>query len=232
MPDNMTDISGMTAMLLAAGRGERMRPLTDTTPKPLLYAGQHRLIEYHLLALAKAGFKQVVINHAHLGQMIVDTLADGSRYGLHLQYSVEAQGALETGGGICQALPLLMSDPFVAVNADIWCDYDYSRLPRTIESLAHLILVENPAHHVDGDFVLEHGMLRDKEGGRLTFSGIGVYRHALFADCPSGEAFPLAPLLRQAMAQQQVSGEQFTGQWWDIGTLERLEELRQYLSSR
>lgn len=228
----MTDIPGMTAMILAAGRGERMRPLTDTLPKPLLPAGQHCLIEYHLLALAKAGFKQVVINHAHLGQMIVDTLGDGSAYGLQIQYSKEPDGALETGGGICQALPLLMSDPFVAVNADIWCDYDYSQLPQTIESLAHLMLVENPPHHVDGDFVLEHGMLRDGDGERLTFSGMGVYRHALFAGCQAGESFPLAPLLRQAMAQQQVSGEQFSGNWWDIGTLERLEELRQFLSCR
>ncbi|MGB7932289.1 MAG: nucleotidyltransferase family protein [Gammaproteobacteria bacterium] len=211
----------MKAMLLAAGRGERMRPLTDHTPKPLLRVAGHTLIEHHIEALARAGIRELVINHAHLGAHLVAALGDGSDYGVHIDYSAEPPGALETGGGIFNALPLLGESPFVVVNADIWTDYDFVVLPRQFESLAHLVLVDNPVHHPQGDFALENGRVRDDRPSRLTFSGIGVYRPALFAGSAAG-AFPLAPLLRRAMAAGQVSGERYAGAWFDIGTPERL----------
>jgi len=213
----------MNAMILAAGRGERMRPLTDHTPKPLLQVGGRPLIEYILLALADAGFTDVIVNHAHLGTQIEQTLGDGSQYGVRIRYSPEPQGALETAGGIVRALPLL-DEEFVVINGDIWTDYPVSRLRTRLKSLAHLVLVDNPAHNPEGDFRLngEHVVADGAE--RLTFSGIGVYSRRLFSSCPSGR-LALAPILRQAMHGLAVTGERYTGEWVDIGTPERLQTL-------
>jgi MurNAc alpha-1-phosphate uridylyltransferase len=213
----------MKAMILAAGRGERMRPLTDRTPKPLLQVAGRALIEYHLYGLAAAGFEEVVINHAHLGQLIEQKLGDGSRYGLRIHYSHEER-ALETGGGIYQALPLLGEQPFLVINGDIWCDYPFAQLMEREVTGAHLVLVDNPPHHPEGDFVLQGGWVMEEGGGKLTFSGIGVYHPGLFASCKGG-AFPLAPLLRKAMGNREVSGEHYTGRWTDVGTPQRLEQL-------
>ncbi len=211
-------------MILAAGRGERMRPLTDHTPKPLLPVGGKCLIEYHLAALAAAGFTEVVINHAHLGGQIEQRLGSGDRYGVKIHYSAE-QGALETGGGIFRALPLLGDTPFLVVNGDVWCDYPFAQLREAETTGAHLVLVPNPPQHPAGDFLLHKGVVSDQgEGERYTFSGIGLYHPSLFDGCEAG-AFPLAPLLRRAMARGQVSGELFEGQWFDIGTPERLQQL-------
>jgi N-acetyl-alpha-D-muramate 1-phosphate uridylyltransferase len=219
----------MKAMLLAAGRGERMRPLTDHTPKPLLRVAGRALIAHHIEALARAGFRDLVINHAHLGVQLMAALGDGSDYGVYIKYSAEPPGALETGGGIFNALTLLGDAPFVVVNADIWTDFDFAVLPRQPDGVAHLVLVDNPAHHPQGDFTLDDGRVRDEGPARLTFSGIGVYRPALFAGSTCG-AFPLAPLLRSAMAGGQVSGERFSGAWFDIGTPERLEAVNRWVS--
>jgi MurNAc alpha-1-phosphate uridylyltransferase len=218
----------MRAMILAAGRGERMRPLTDSTPKPLLQVGGKRLIEYHLEALAGAGFHEVVINHAHLGEQIEQVLGDGSRYGVSIHYSCEGE-ALETGGGIFHALPLLGEGPFLVVNGDVWCDYPFSRLREVETAAAHLVLVPNPPQHPNGDFLLHDGIVSDAgEGERLTFSGIGLYHPSLFDGCEPG-AFALAPLLRRAMDDGRVSGELYAGRWFDIGTPQRLAQLDQIL---
>lgn len=215
-------------MILAAGRGERMRPLTDHTPKPLLSVGGKRLIEYHLESLATAGFSEVVINHAHLGEQIEQVLGSGERYGVKIHYSPEG-GALETGGGIFRALPLLGDEPFVVINGDIWCDYPFARLRERETRGAHLVLVPNPPQHPTGDFLLCEGDIFDEgEGERLTFSGIGLYHPSLFEGCEAG-AFPLAPLLRRAMTAGLVSGERFDGHWFDIGTPERLQQLDEML---
>jgi len=211
----------MKAMILAAGRGERMRPLTDTTPKALLRVGGQTLIERHVHALARAGITQLVINHAHFGAQIVRALGDGSDCGVDIRYSPETGTALETGGGIFNALPLLGEAPFVVVNADVWTDFEFARLPGDIEGHAHLVMVDNPVEHPEGDFVLAGGRLVQRGPARLTFSGIGVYRPALFDSCTPG-AFPLAPLLRRAMDAGLVTGEHHTGRWYDIGTPERL----------
>lgn len=219
----------MKAMILAAGRGERMRPLTDVTPKPLLEVGGQPLIEYHLLNLASAGFTDIVINLAHLGEQIRTALGNGERFGVRIDYSDEGEEALETGGGIFRALPLLEPGPFVVVNGDVWCDYPLSELPHLTHSLAHLVLIDNPAHHSQGDFVLREGLVHDAEAGeRLTFSGIGVYHPHLFAGCEDGR-FPLAPLLRRAMRDSRVSGEHYTGVWMDVGTPSRLQQLDRLL---
>ena len=224
----------MKAMILAAGRGERMRPLTDHTPKPLLRAGGHCLIEYHILALARAGIGELVINHAHLGGQIEAALGDGSRYGVRIAYSAEGEGqALETGGGIYRALPLLGREPFLVVNGDIYCDYPFEQLSTAPEGLAHLVLVDNPPHNPEGDFILADGQVGSEAthgATRLTFSGIGLYRPALFDGCEDG-AFALAPLLRQAMDRGLVSGEHYRGLWMDIGTPQRLEQLDALLSA-
>ena len=212
-----------TAMILAAGRGERMRPLTDRTPKPLLEAGGQPLIGHHLTALAAAGIRDVVINHAHLGAQIEAALGHGAAYGLRIRYSPE-ETALETGGGIFQALPLLGPGPFLVVNGDVWTDLEFGHLCLGDDDLAHLVLVTNPAHHPAGDFLLDGGRVVLEGGARLTFSGIGVYRAALFDRCTAGR-FPLAPLLRAAIAAGRVSGELHTGRWTDVGTPERLAEL-------
>jgi len=214
----------MRAMILAAGRGERMRPLTDDMPKPLLRIGGQTLIEHHVHTLAAAGITELVINHAHLGEQIVAALGDGNVYGVDISYSPEPDSALETGGGIFNALPLLGDDPFLVVNADIWTDYDFTGLPAQPDGLAHLVMVDNPAHHPEGDFFLSGGRLSRDGPVKLTFSGMGLYRPELFAHCKPG-AFQLAPLLRDAMDEGQVTGEHYTGSWFDIGTPERLDEV-------
>jgi len=218
----------MKAMILAAGRGERMRPLTDRVPKPLLEVAGKPLIQYHIEALREAGFAELVVNHAHLGAQIVARLGDGRAFGVRIDYSPEPAGALETGGGIRQALPLLGAGAFVVVNGDIWTDYPYRHLGREPEGLAHLVLVDNPRHHSDGDFQLRAGVVAAEGDTCLTFSGIGLYRPELFAAVPQGR-FPLAPLLRSAMQAGQVSGEHYRGRWMDIGTAERLAELDRQL---
>ena len=212
----------MKAMILAAGRGERMRPLTDDTPKPLLRIGGQTLIEHQVHALAQAGFTELVINHSHLGEQIESALGDGDAYGVEIVYSHETPPALETGGGIFHALPLLGDAPFLVVNADVWTDFPLGELPEQIEGLAHLVLVDNPEHHPQGDFSLSAGQVSQTGPAMLTFGGIGVYSPRLFEGCTSGP-FPLAPLLRQVMNAGQVSGEHYTGSWFDIGTPERLE---------
>lgn len=214
----------MRAMILAAGRGERMRPLTDRAPKPLLEIAGKPLVQYHIEALREAGFCELVINHAWLGEQITRYLGDGSRFGVDIVYSAEPEGALETGGGIRQALPLLGDAGFLVVNGDIWTDYDFTRLNHPPRQLAHLVLVDNPAHHRQGDFSLDGERVSESGDTRLTFSGIGLYRPELFSDEAPG-AFPLAPLLRRAMREGQVSGEHYRGCWRDIGTPQRLFEL-------
>ena len=220
----------MKAMILAAGRGNRMRPLTDHTPKPLLAVGGKPLIVHHIERLAAAGITELVINHAHLGQQIEDGLGDGARFGVSIRYSAEGEGqALETGGGIHRALPLLGSDPFLVVNGDVWTDVAFADVRLGEGDLAQLVLVANPAHNPGGDFALEAGRVRAGGPERLTFSGIGCYHPALFEGCTPG-AFPLAPLLRQAMDAGQVGGQRHDGHWYDIGTPERLSEIDRFLS--
>lgn len=215
-------------MILAAGLGTRMRPLTDHTPKPLLQAGGKPLIVWHIERLRQAGFTELVINHAWLGDKLEAALGGGADYGVSIHWSREGT-PLETAGGIRRALPLLGDEPFLVVNGDIWLDLDFAHLHTSPEGLAHLVLVDNPAHNPDGDFQLgSDGKVRDNGAPALTFSGVGVYRPALFEGLEDGEA-KLAPLLREAMARGLVSGEHFTGQWWDIGTPERLAELDQRL---
>ncbi|MDD5179658.1 MAG: nucleotidyltransferase family protein, partial [Gallionellaceae bacterium] len=250
------------AMLLAAGRGERMRPLTDHTPKPLLMAGGKPLLVWHIERLARAGILDLVINHAHLGKQIESMLGDGSQFGVRIRYSPEHPSALETAGGIANALPLLcapdnftrdlsrselrtfsalppgeglgVGEPFAVINSDIYCDYDFARLPLHAAALkqrgdmAHLVLVNNPPQHSSGDFGLQNGRVVDGMP-KFTFSGIGVYQPALFAPIARGSSAPLAPLLRAQIAQGRVSGEHYTGHWVDVGTPQRLEELDKLL---
>jgi len=220
-----------TAMILAAGRGERMRPLTDHTPKPLLEVAGKPLIVWHIERLAGAGFRRLVINHAHLGGQIEQRLGNGARWGVSIYYSAEGEGkALETGGGIFRALPLLGESPFLVVNGDIWCDVDFFSLQLADGDLAHLVLVGNPSHNPSGDFFLDPaGRVHDQGEPCLTFSGIGMYHPGLFATCEAG-AFPLAPLLRSAMQAGKVSGEHHFGSWLDIGTPERLQYLNRQLA--
>jgi len=211
-------------MILAAGRGERMRPLTDHTPKPLLQAGGRALIEYPIEALRSAGITELVINHAWLGEQLEAYLGDGSRWGVHIRYSPEPPGALETGGGIRNALPLLGEKPFLVVNGDVWTDYPYAYRQLGSARLAHLVLVDNPLHNPAGDFCLQDGEVSEERGRRLTYSGLGWFHPALFEGTADGP-FPLAPLLRAAMRAGRVSGEHYSGEWVDIGTPERLAEL-------
>ncbi|MHB9796574.1 N-acetylmuramate alpha-1-phosphate uridylyltransferase MurU [Pseudomonas sp. MT3] len=222
----------MKAMILAAGKGERLRPLTLHTPKPLVRAGGVPLIEYQLLALRRAGFDQLVINHAWLGQQIEDYLGDGARFDVRIRYSPEGE-PLETGGGIFKALPLLGEGAFVIANGDIWTDFDYAGLHGALAEgdLAHLVLVDNPGHHTRGDFCLRDGRVSDSREGEssLTYSGIAVLRPALFHGCEPG-AFKLAPLLRQAMEAGRVSGVQHRGRWVDVGTHERLADVERQLA--
>ena len=205
-----------------------MRPLTDTLPKPLLEVGGKMLIEYHLEKLKAANITEVIINHAWLGNKIEQALGDGSRYGLNIHYSQESE-ALETAGGIINALPLLNDKNFIVINGDIFCDYDFTKLPDSLSGLAHLVLVNNPPQHLQGDFVLTQSGLIEAEGeNKLTFSGIGVYHPDLFKDYPQGKQ-ALAPILRGAMQHHQVSGELYAGVWHDVGTPDRLSELDLYL---
>jgi N-acetyl-alpha-D-muramate 1-phosphate uridylyltransferase len=209
-------------MLLAAGRGERLRPITDTLPKPLVAIAGKPLIVYHLEALARAEIRDVVINLSWLGEKIRSTLGDGSRYGLRIAYSEEGPVPLETGGGIHRALPLLGPAPFLVVNSDVWTDVDFSRLPTLEEGTdARLLLAPNPPHHPRGDFGLEGDFVVEREAGRFTYTGIGVYRPEFFAGCAPGK-FPLLPLLERAIAARRLRGEVYPGEWLDIGSPERL----------
>ena len=212
------------ALIFAAGRGERMRPLSDVTPKPLLYAGGRPLIEWHLQALSAAGVRHVVINTSHLAAQFPAVLGDGARWKLRIDYSYEGPEPLETGGGMQRALPLLGAAPFIAVNGDIRCDFDFSTLPHDPDGLAHLVVIDNPPHHPRGDFVLRDGRLLDENEPRLTFAGIGVYRPELLAGHGPGK-YSIVPILRAAMRDARVSGEQFRGAWSDGGTPQRLAEL-------
>ena len=220
----------MRAMILAAGRGERMRPLTDHTPKPLLMAGGRPLIEHIILALVAGGIDEIIVNTAHLGEQVEAAIGDGSSLGARIHYSPEGE-ALETGGGIYRALPLLGEEPFLVVNGDIATDFPFGTLTERSIDLAHLILVPNPEHHPAGDFGLAGETVLDGGETRFTFGGIGVYRPALFERCAPGR-FPLAPLLRAAMARQAVSGQLYAGLWMDIGTIDRLQAFDRVLMAR
>jgi len=214
----------LKAMILAAGRGERMRPLTQTRPKPLLEAGGHRLIEYHLAALAKFGVAEIIVNVSWLGEQVREALGDGRQVGVPIRFSEEGPEPLGTGGGIFRALPLLGGEPFLVVNGDVWSDFDFAMLRRPAGSHAHLVLVENPPHHPGGDYSL------DATGGihalpnRLTYAGISVLDPALFAGCVPG-GFPLKPLLDHAMQAGTLTGQRHRGAWTDVGTPERLAAL-------
>jgi MurNAc alpha-1-phosphate uridylyltransferase len=212
------------AMILAAGRGERMRPLTDAVPKSMLEVGGKPLIQYHVEALARAGFKEVVINLAYLGEQITAHLGNGGRFGVNIFYSPETEQALETGGGIFKALHFLGDDPFLVVNADVWTDFEFSEIKIEQDKLAHLILVPNPPQHPKGDFGLHDGLVTDGDSERFTFSGIGIYQPQLFADCEPG-SFRLAPLLYKHAETGHVSGQLFDGRWVDVGTPQRLKAL-------
>ena len=219
----------MKAMILAAGRGERMRPLTDSVPKPLLKAGGKALIEYAIAALKAGGVTQIVVNHAHLGTQIVDYLGNGSKFGVDIVYSDESRGVLETGGGIRKALPLLGDEPFIVINSDIWTDFPVTSLPSHISGLAHLVLTDNPPHHPDGDFYLRDSLVNLEDGKRLTFTGIGLYSPRLF-ERMAEQSFPLAPVLQKAIVQGRVTGQYYGGRWIDVGTPERLDALDKLLS--
>ena len=226
-------------MILAAGRGERMRPLTDSCPKPLLKVGGVPLIEHHIRHLVATGITEIVINLAWLGEQIADHLQDGSRFGAHICYSRETSGALETAGGISKALPLLTDDsaaPFLVVNGDIYCDYSFKNLPELAsDKLAHICLINNPSHNVTGDFLLNGDIVANLAEfdndlvaqQSFTFSGIGIYRPAFFSQTASDEISPLAPLLRTAAMHEQLAGSVLNCQWVDVGTPERLAQLNQ-----
>ena len=226
----------MKAIILAAGRGERMRPLTDATPKALLAVGGKPLIVWHIEKLAAAGFETVVINHAHLGAQIEHALGAGARFGVRIAYSREGE-ALETAGGIAYALPLLGDAPFAAVNTDVFGAYDYRELARSVKQLAagkflaHLVLVDNPEHHATGDFALHDGRVV-LAGAKLTFSGIAAYHAELFAAVAAGSKAPLAPLLLKHIGRGDVSGEHFRGRWCDVGTPERLAAINREPAAR
>ena len=234
----LNNFDPIPCLVLAAGRGERMRPLTDTIPKPLLQVQGKSLLAWHLEALAKAGLTQVVINHAWLGEQIEASLGYGKQFGLQIFYSRE-ESALETAGGICKALPLLRAnDYFLVINGDVFTPQFpiQGLIQRVLELrsqdqlLAHLVMVPNPPQHPHGDFYLDQTMVRDDgyagaTGAKLTFSGIGIYHHTLFKGLISGQSAKLAPILRKAMADNRVSGEKYLGSWHDVGSPERLAEL-------
>lgn len=221
----------MKAMILAAGRGERMRPLTDYTPKPLLPVAGKSLIEHTIGQLVSAGFTELVINHAHLGYQIEEKLGNGCALGADIVYSPEGDGALETAGGIVNALPLLGNEVFLVVNGDIATDFPFAQLRDANVDLAHLVLIENPVHHPQGDFGLDSkGRVVETDSKKFTFSGIGLYDPNLFKDTPSGKS-KLAPILRAAMKADKVTGQYYSGFWMDIGTPERLQELDDRLKS-
>ncbi|EWH09106.1 nucleotidyl transferase [Catenovulum agarivorans DS-2] len=213
----------MQAMILAAGQGKRMRPLTEKTPKPLLPVAGKALIEYQIEALVKAGINELVINHAWLGEQIPTYLGNGEKYNCNIQYSAEPIDAYETAGGIIHALPLLKDESFIVINSDVWCDFDYQQLLsiKLQNKLAHLVLVENPAHNPQGDFALEQGQVKLRGSKKYTFAGIGLYHRALFAGNHT-MPLPLGRLLKQHIANMTVSGQLHSGLWFDIGTPERL----------
>jgi MurNAc alpha-1-phosphate uridylyltransferase len=221
----------MKAMILAAGRGERLRPLTEATPKPLVDVGGRPLVGWHLAGLAAAGFREVVINVSHLAEQIVAALGDGARYGLRIAYSRERE-PLETAGGIANARELLGPEPFLLVNGDIYCPFDFRNLlRRDLQGrLAHLVLIPNPPHHPAGDFTLADGCIGNAPAPRYTYSGIAVMSPGLVAGVPAGAKAPLAPLLRAAAAEKRITGELYAGDWQDVGTLERLAHLRSRLN--
>ena len=214
----------MKAMLLAAGRGERMRPITDSLPKPLVRVAGKPLIVWHLEGLARAGVREVVINLSWLGAQLREALGDGARYGVQIRYSEGGPVPLETGGGIFRALPLLGAAPFLVVNGDIWTDIDFARLRLEADAHAHLVLIPNPPHHLRGDFGLEDGWVVSRDSDRFTYSGVGLYRPEFFAGC-SAERFPLLPLLNRAIAARRLRAELHRGEWCDVGTPERLAAL-------
>jgi MurNAc alpha-1-phosphate uridylyltransferase len=218
------------AIVLAAGRGERMRPLTDSVPKPLLAVGGKPLIAYHLESLARAGVKDVVVNLSWLGERIRAALGDGRQYGVHISYSDEGPVPFETGGGIFNALPQLGPGPFLVVNGDVWTDIDFSRIELEAQAHARLVLVPNPLHHSRGDFGLEGDVVVERDTDRFTYSGIGVYRPEFFAGCTPGK-FPLLPLLRRAIAARRLHGQIHRGDWCDVGSPERLATLESRISS-
>jgi len=221
----------MKAMILAAGRGERLRPLTDELPKPLLKVAGKSLIEYHIENLAKAGFKEIIINTAWLAEKLHQQLGNGSNYGVTIQYSDEGT-AMETAGGIINALPLLGDEPFIVVNGDICCDFDFSTLAELDTNIqAHLVLVANPDHNPQGDFALHEDRIKNTGETVFTFSGIGIYSPAFFAGQQSGIS-PLAPLIRKKCEDDLVSGQLHEGRWTDVGTIERLQELDEQLAER
>ena len=215
-----------SVVILSAGHGTRMLPLTKNTPKPLLKVGEKSLIEHHLTRLHKLGFSKIVINIAYLGEKIRSTLGDGSRYGLSIKYSDEANtGALETAGGLKAALPLIESDPFLVINADIWTDFNFDQLLTPLRTQARLVMVTNPPHNPAGDFSLsETGLLNDTKEAPTTFSGIALYKKSLFNDLPAGKC-ALAPIFKSLIKQQLVEGIKYNGQWKDVGTPERLNEI-------
>lgn len=220
----------MKAMILAAGRGERMRPLTDTTPKPLLRAGGKPLVVWLIERLARAGLRELIVNVSHLGQLIEAELGNGSAFGARIDYSYETE-PLETAGGIAWALPLLGTGPFMVVNSDVYSDYDFRALVHRAPlltaqgTLAHMVMVDNPAHHPTGDFCLTGDVLNREGAPRLTFSGYGLYHRALFESIVRGEKKRLTSVLDQPMAEGRITGEHYRGWWSDIGTPQRLAEL-------
>jgi len=223
----------MKAMILAAGRGERLRPLTDRVPKALVEAGGKPLLAWHLERIAQAGFGEVVINVSHLGRLIINRFGTGAEYGLAIHWSQEAE-ALETAGGIAQVRALLGADPFLVVNADIWCDYEFASLRghRLDSRLAHLVLVANPPHGARGDFSLRGASVGDDPSPRYTYAGIAVLSPELVSGIAPGEKAPIAPLLRAAAGRGAVSGELHDGVWRDVGTAERLAELETLLRTK
>jgi len=220
----------MKAMLLAAGRGERMRPITDSLPKPLVPVAGKPLIAWHLAALARAGIREVVINLSWLAERLRAALGDGSGYGVSIHWSDEGPVPLETGGGIFRALPVLGPGPFLVINADIWTDIDIGTLALAEDSHAHLVLVPNPPHNVRGDFALDGDLVVSRDSDRLTYSGVGVYRPEFFGGC-TAERFPLLPLLNRAIAARRVRGRLHLGAWSDVGTAERLAALEARLAA-
>lgn len=217
-------------MILAAGRGERMRPLTDVTPKPMLKVAGKPLIQYQLEKLASSGYQKVIINHAWLGDQICDFVGSGSRFGMQVSYSAEAP-ALETAGGIIKAMPMLLADnpteQFTVVNGDIFCEFDFAQLPIALgENLAHLVMVNNPEHHPHGDFAISNGQLISDGAEKLTFSGIAVYHSAFFAGLDA-KVQPLRPVFDQSIINNQLAGQIYAGVWCDVGTPERLQLLNE-----
>jgi N-acetyl-alpha-D-muramate 1-phosphate uridylyltransferase len=220
----------MKAMLLAAGRGERLRPITDSLPKPLVRVGDRPLIAWHLARLAQAGVREVVINLSWLSEKLRAALGDGREFGVQISWSEEGPVPLETGGGILKALPLLAPGPFLVVSADIWTDIDFARIRIPDASQAHLVLIPNPPHHPRGDFGLEEGLVVERENDRLTYANVGIYRPELLDGFNAGR-FPLLSVLKKGMAARVVSGEIHRGEWCDVGTPERLGDLEKRLQA-